>query len=91
LEFNIEFVWNEPQHQRSGSAPTGAGDLPRRGVSTAHVVTDALRERFSKLERRSSRASLEELLAIADEAAAHLKRLSVDHVDLLYDENGLPK
>jgi len=37
------------------------------------------------------RASVEELLEIADGAATHLKRPYADHANLLYDENGLPK
>ncbi|MDP9056243.1 MAG: type II toxin-antitoxin system VapB family antitoxin [Pseudomonadota bacterium] len=37
------------------------------------------------------KASVEELLAIADRAAAHVKRPYVDHAELLYDDNGLPK
>ena len=37
------------------------------------------------------RASVEERLAIADRAAAHVKRPYADHAGLLYDENGLPK
>ncbi|MBY5416377.1 MULTISPECIES: type II toxin-antitoxin system VapB family antitoxin [Rhizobium/Agrobacterium group] len=61
------------------------------GESMTRVVTEALRERFAKIERRKGRASVEELLAIADRAAAHVKRPYVDHADFLYDENGLPK
>ncbi|MBY5452390.1 type II toxin-antitoxin system VapB family antitoxin [Rhizobium leguminosarum] len=61
------------------------------GESMTRVVTEALRERFAKIERRKARASVEELLAIADRAAAHVKHPYVDHADFLYDENGLPK
>jgi antitoxin VapB len=61
------------------------------GESMTRVVTQALRERYAKLQHRDDRASVEELLAIADRAAAHLKRPYVDHADLLYDEHGLPK
>lgn len=61
------------------------------GESMTRVVIEALRERFAKIERRKGRASIEELLAIADRAAANLKRPYVDHADFLYDENGLPK
>ena len=61
------------------------------GESMTRVVTEALRERFAKIERRKGRASVEELLTIADRAAAHIRRPYVDHADLLYDENGLPK
>ncbi|MBY2915338.1 type II toxin-antitoxin system VapB family antitoxin [Rhizobium leguminosarum] len=61
------------------------------GESMTRVVTEALRERFAKIERRKGRASVGELLAIADRAAAHVKRPYVDHAEFLYDENGLPK
>jgi antitoxin VapB len=61
------------------------------GQSMSRVVTDALRERYAQLEKRKGRASVEELLAIADRAAAHVKRPYADHADLLYDEDGLPK
>jgi antitoxin VapB len=61
------------------------------GESMTCVVTEALRERFAKIERRKGRASVDELLAIADRAAAHVKRPYIDHADFLYDENGIPK
>lgn len=61
------------------------------GESMTRAVTEALRERLAKIERRKGRASVEELLAIADRAAAHVRRPYVDHADFLYDENGLPK
>lgn len=52
---------------------------------------EALRERYERLQRRHRKASVEELLAIADRAAALVKRPYVDHAELLYDEHGLPK
>jgi len=61
------------------------------GETMTRVVTEALRERLSRLERRSARASVEELLAIAKRAASHVKRPYIDHADLLYDEHGLPR
>ena len=61
------------------------------GESMTSVVKQALRERFARLEQRKGKASVEELLAIADRAAAHIKRPYADHADLLYDESGLPK
>ncbi|HEX2884789.1 type II toxin-antitoxin system VapB family antitoxin [Vineibacter terrae] len=61
------------------------------GESMTRVVKEALRERYARIERRKGRASVEELLAIADRAAAHVKRPYVGHAQLLYDENGLPK
>jgi hypothetical protein len=36
-------------------------------------------------------APVEELMAIADGAAAHVERPYLDHAELLYDEHGLPK
>ena len=61
------------------------------GETMTRAVTEALRERLAQLERRSTRASVEELLAIAGRAAAHVKRPYLDHAELLYDEHGLPK
>ncbi len=61
------------------------------GESMTSVVKEALRERYARMEHRRGRASVEELLAIADRAAAHVKPHYVDHDELLYDENGLPK
>ncbi len=54
------------------------------------VVKEALRERYARLGRRNGKASVEELLAIADRAAALAKRPCLDHAQLLYDENRLP-
>lgn len=61
------------------------------GESMTRVVTEALRERFARMEHRTGKASVEDLLAIADRAAAELKRPYADHAELLYDGNGLPK
>ena len=61
------------------------------GESLTRIVTEALRERLAKIERRRKKADVAELLVIADRAAAHLVRPHVDHAELLYDEHGLPK
>jgi antitoxin VapB len=61
------------------------------GETMTRVVTEALRERLARLERRSTRASVEELLAIAERAASHVQRPYVDHAEFLYDEYGLPR
>ena len=61
------------------------------GQSMTRVVTEALRERLAEIERRKGRPSVQELLAIADRAAVHVKRPYVDHAELLYDDSGLPK
>ena len=61
------------------------------GQSMTRVVTEALRDRLASIERRAGKASIDELLAIADRAAKHVTRPYPDHGTLLYDENGLPK
>jgi antitoxin VapB len=61
------------------------------GESMTRVVTEALREQLAKIERRRRKASVEELLAIADRASLHVKLPYVDHAELLYDQHGLPK
>jgi antitoxin VapB len=61
------------------------------GETMTRVVTEALRERYERLQRTSEKASLEELRAIAKRVAAHIKGPYLDHAEYLYDENGLPK
>ena len=63
----------------------------KTGRSMTRIVTEAFRERYAKIERHRTRASVAELLAIADRAAANMKRPYLDHAVLLYDESGLPK
>jgi antitoxin VapB len=61
------------------------------GESLTRAVTQALRERYERLQTRRGKATVEELLAIADRAAIHGKGRPVDHAEYLYDERGLPK
>ena len=61
------------------------------GESLTKVVIDSLRERHEKIENRKGKASLAELMAIAQRASRAVKRPSVEHGELLYDEHGLPK
>jgi antitoxin VapB len=61
------------------------------GETMTHVVTEALRERYERLQSRRGKATVEELLAIAKRASAHVKRPYLDHAEYLYDERGLPK
>lgn len=61
------------------------------GETMTHVVTEALRERYERLLKREGKASVEELLAIAQRASAQVKRPYLDHAEFLYDERGLPK
>ncbi|HEY1928254.1 MAG TPA: type II toxin-antitoxin system VapB family antitoxin [Caulobacteraceae bacterium] len=61
------------------------------GNSMTHVVTEALRERFQRLKHAEGKASVEELLALAERAASQVKRSYADHDEYLYDDRGLPK
>jgi len=61
------------------------------GETLTRAVTESLRERYERLQRRRGKATVEELRAIAKRASAHVKRPYLDHAELLYDENGLPK
>jgi len=61
------------------------------GEAITCAVTEALRERYERLQKRDPEALAADIRAIADRAAAHVKRPYLDHADLLYDEHGLPK
>jgi antitoxin VapB len=61
------------------------------GETLTRAVTESLRERYERLQRRRGKATVEELRAIAKRASAHVKRPYLDHAELLYDEHGLPK
>jgi antitoxin VapB len=60
------------------------------GETITQVVTEALRERFERLQRRQKKAGVEELLAIAKRVRACVKGPHPDHAEFLYDEHGLP-
>jgi antitoxin VapB len=61
------------------------------GETMTHVVTEALRERFERVQKSDPDTLAADLRAIAQRAAAHIKRPYLDHAELLYDEHGLPK
>ena len=61
------------------------------GETLTRAVTEALRERYSRLKRRNERVSVDEILTIADRVSAHLRGPHLDHDALLYDKHGLPK
>ena len=61
------------------------------GETITRAVTEALRERYERLQRRRRKASVDELLAIAKRASAQVKRPYLNHAEFLYDERGLPK
>lgn len=61
------------------------------GEPLSRVVTEALRERYARLERRNGKATVSEILSIAAHASAQVKAPYLDHDALLYDESGQPK
>ena len=61
------------------------------GETMTRAVTEALRERYERLQSRRGKASVEELLAIARRASAQVKGPYLDHAEYLYDGRGLPK
>lgn len=61
------------------------------GETMTRAVTEALRERYERLQRRNSDALAADIRAIAKRAAVHITRPYLDHAELLYDEHGLPK
>jgi antitoxin VapB len=51
------------------------------GETITRAVTEALRERYERLQSRGGKASVEELLAIARRASAQVKRPYLDHAE----------
>jgi antitoxin VapB len=61
------------------------------GDSMTHVVIDALREKHDRIHKRDAEMLAADIRAIANRAAAHIKKPVRDHAELLYDRHGLPK
>jgi antitoxin VapB len=63
------------------------------GESMTAAVEQAVRERLDRIRSDRGEGMAARLLKIGKECAAHLKEpyRSVDHGEMLYDENGLPK
>ncbi len=61
------------------------------GETMTRAVTEALRERYERLQKRDPERLAADIRAIAKRAAAHVKGPYLDHAELLYDEHGLPK
>ena len=61
------------------------------GETMTRVVTEALRERYERLQRSDPALLATDIRAIAKRAAAHIQRPYLDHAELLYNEHGLPK
>ena len=66
-----------------------------QGRSKTAVVTEAVREKLARIQPRPLRKRdfVETALAIGRDCASRLdpETLRIDHGELLYDENGLPK
>jgi antitoxin VapB len=62
------------------------------GESMAAAVTESVRERLARI-RQQQEPLAARLLAIGKDCAAHLKEpaRSIDHADLLYGADGLPR
>jgi antitoxin VapB len=63
------------------------------GESMTAAVTEAVRERLERIRRAGAMSLADRLVAIGQDCAAHLKEpfKSIEHGELLYDENGLPR
>ena len=63
------------------------------GESVTEAVTKAVRERLDRVRQQQGMSLADQLLAIGEDCAAHLKEpyRSIDHAELLYDELGLPR
>jgi antitoxin VapB len=62
------------------------------GETMTHAVTQALRERLERVQRKGqSKLTASELLAIGRRCSSTLKAAPVDHGTLLYDERGIPR
>lgn len=61
------------------------------GEPMTRVVVEALRQQLTRLEQRRQRASVSELLAIANRSAELVRGPYATHGEELYDSDGLPK
>jgi antitoxin VapB len=63
------------------------------GESMTAAVTEAVRERLERVRRARAAGLADRLLAIGKDCTARLKEpfRSVDHGELLYNEQGLPR
>ena len=61
------------------------------GETLTRAITEALRERYERVQKRNSEALAADIRAIADRAAAHIRHPYLDHAEVLYDEHGLPR
>ena len=61
------------------------------GETLTRTVTEALRERYQRLHKGDPETLAADIRAIADRAAAHIKKPYLEHAEFLYNEHGLPK
>ena len=61
------------------------------GETITRAVTEALRERYERLQQKDPEILAADIRAIAKRASAHIKRPYLDHAEFLYDEHGVPK
>lgn len=61
------------------------------GESMTSAVREALRERYDRVVSRKRKARAAELRAIAKKISSLVRRPYMDHAELLYGEDGLPK
>ena len=63
------------------------------GESQTTAVLHAVQERLERLRRTDAEPLTQRLLAIGAECAAHMREpyLSIDHGEMLYGPDGLPK
>jgi len=61
------------------------------GETMKRVVTEALRERYERRQRRDPETLAADIRAIADRAAVHIKSPYLDHAEFLFDQRCLPK
>lgn len=63
------------------------------GETMTVAVTGAIRQRLERIRENSRSRKVERILEIGKECSNYFKEpyKSIDHGDLLYDENGLPK
>jgi antitoxin VapB len=85
-EKNRRLYVNDPEVRRLAGAIA-----EQTGETLTQAVTEALRQRYERLQRRDSETLAADIRAIAKRAAAHIKRPYVEHREFLYDERGLPK
>lgn len=94
VEFGVEMA-EKSLNLKNGEAHRLASRLARiTGESMTQAVTVALRERLARLDRKRHGLSLAaDIMAIGADCASRLspRVRKLDHGELLYGKNGLPR